>query len=48
MQETLAIRIGSSELLVYPGGEYTTRWPTPTRFAATIAFFVERSRTSFT
>jgi Bacterial protein of unknown function (DUF899)/Alpha/beta hydrolase family len=48
VQETLADRIGGSELLVYPGAGHTPRWDDPTRFAATIASFVERSPTSFT
>lgn len=44
MQEMLAERIGGAELLVYPGVGHTPRWDDPTRFAADVAAFVERSR----
>jgi non-heme chloroperoxidase len=44
MQEMLAERIGGAALLVYPGVGHTPRWDDPTRFAADVAAFVERSR----
>jgi pimeloyl-ACP methyl ester carboxylesterase len=43
MQETLAKRIPSAELLVYRGVGHTPRWEDPRRFAGDIAAFVERS-----
>lgn len=43
MQEMLVERIRCAELLVYHGVGHTPRWEDPTRFAADIATFVERS-----
>jgi pimeloyl-ACP methyl ester carboxylesterase len=42
MQEQLARRISSGELVVYPGVGHTPRWEAPSRFAADVAAFVER------
>lgn len=43
MQETLAKRTPSADLVVYRGVGHTPRWEDPTSFAGDIAAFVERS-----
>jgi pimeloyl-ACP methyl ester carboxylesterase len=43
MQELLAERIPDATSVVYPGVGHTPRWEDPTRFAADVATFVERS-----
>jgi len=43
MQELLAERIPDATALKYPGVGHTPRWEDPTRFAADVATFVERS-----
>lgn len=42
MQEELARRMSSAELVVYRGVGHTPRWEDPLRFAADVAAFVER------
>jgi pimeloyl-ACP methyl ester carboxylesterase len=43
MQEQLAVRISRADLVVYHGVGHTPRWEDPSRFAADVAAFVERS-----
>lgn len=43
MQEHLVGRIPYGTLIVYPGVGHTPRWEAPSRFAADVAAFVERS-----
>jgi non-heme chloroperoxidase len=43
MQDQLAALIPASELLVYSGAGHTPRWEDPSRFAADVAVFAERS-----
>jgi non-heme chloroperoxidase len=43
MQEQLAVRIPRADLVVYHGVGHTPRWEDPSRFAADVAAFVERS-----
>ncbi|WP_208029773.1 alpha/beta fold hydrolase [Rhabdothermincola sediminis] len=43
MQDTLAARLPRSDLVVYPGVGHTPRWEDPSRFAADLAAFVDRS-----
>jgi non-heme chloroperoxidase len=42
VQEMLAERLPTSELIVYPGVGHTPRWEDPARFAADVAAFVQR------
>jgi pimeloyl-ACP methyl ester carboxylesterase len=42
MQEQLAVRMPSAELVVYPGVGHAPRWEDPSRFAADVTAFVER------
>lgn len=42
MQNELARRIPTADLLVYPGVGHTPRWEVPSRFAADVTAFVER------
>jgi pimeloyl-ACP methyl ester carboxylesterase len=44
MQDALADRINSAELLVYSGSGHTPRWEQPARFANDVAGFVHRCR----
>jgi non-heme chloroperoxidase len=44
MQELLTERISHAELVVYQGVGHTPRWEDPSRFAADVTAFVERSR----
>jgi non-heme chloroperoxidase len=42
MQEQLARRLSSADLVVYPGVGHTPRWEDPARFASDVSTFVER------